>query len=95
MRYKLYGHQAQTFDDNTGLDPSAQTDIQYEQVYETDDREEARKIVRNNGFIVNDNFVPVLWAEDTETQGIMGDKPHTSEAYKSTQSKAMNKKDYI
>lgn len=93
MRYNCYGRTADAFDSNEMLDPESLPEFHV--VYSTDTPDEAKALLAAGGYMKNDQWVVIQWIEDTETQGIMGNKPHSTEAYKATQTKALNKKNYL
>lgn len=78
-RYLVFGASVSEHEENNDdLDPSRQKVEKYTPVYGTDDREEAKAIVNAGGFRRGEEFIAVLWAEDTVDGRTFGDKPADS-----------------
>lgn len=71
MRYKAYGvipkeHEDDNRDLSPGSSPDAQKVAQEEVLYETDDRDEARTIKQNGGFVKDEKFFAVTRVVDSQ-----------------------------
>jgi hypothetical protein len=77
MRYELYGMLPSEHDDaNRDTNSGNQKLSAVIKVYDTDDRDEAKKIVREGGFISpTRGYVVVQGAKDTEGGGTIGVVP--------------------
>lgn len=77
-RYKIYGVVPSEQDDlNTDL--GTQRIGGTVELYATDDRDEAKQIIQNGGFMRGDMWFAATWARDTATGGTIGDAPMETE----------------
>jgi hypothetical protein len=74
MRYKVYGmYPSDHSEDNSDTSVSNQLITNAVNVYETNDRNEAKRLVSEGGFITEDRgYVVVQGAKDTISGGIIG-----------------------
>lgn len=75
-RYEVYGVVPSDKEMmNAGLDPDMQQISGTIKIYATDDKDEAKKIYREGGFVRNGQWLACTWLKDAETGGTMGDVP--------------------
>lgn len=74
-RYVIYGVITSEHEDDNADTPEEQRVGNTYPIYRTDDKEEARVIVREGGFIKDDRWLAAQWAIDTETGRTIGAAP--------------------
>lgn len=82
-RYRIFGVVPSEHDEgNPGLDPEAQRVGSTVELYGTDDKEEAKKIINEGGFLRDvrgkEIWCAATWAQDTNTGGTIGDAPESA-----------------
>jgi hypothetical protein len=71
-RYFIFGMPAQERESNLGLDPADQQVQDAVVVYDTNSADEAKEIVRAGGFIRDEQWITVQYAQDMQTGNTFG-----------------------